>query len=199
MRIAQQNLHTLLATQLLLVATFYTQLSDIVARLVIVVLLDIGWRHLCHITQHMGSKGEFVLADRATLDIKAWETEHLLLKYGEVLVAELAHEHLLRKARIARILVAILDGSHTTVEFFTRNIHHIAEIGSIQVVLGLVHHHHNVVGRLIIDQQLTVAVVDTTTGWIFYLFQESVRVGTLLIVIARNLQLEQTKDIYDHD
>ena len=43
MSIAQQDLNTLHTTQLFLIGTFDTQLTDIVARLVIIVLFDIRW------------------------------------------------------------------------------------------------------------------------------------------------------------
>ena len=44
--IAQKNLDTLDTTQLLLVVTLHTQLADIIARLVIIILFDISRRHL---------------------------------------------------------------------------------------------------------------------------------------------------------
>ena len=86
MSIAQQNLDAFLATQLLLIATLYTQLADIVARLVVVILLDVGRRHLSHVAQHVGGKGILVLSYAAPLDIEAGEAEHLFLEHREVVV-----------------------------------------------------------------------------------------------------------------
>ena len=84
MGVTQQNLHAFLTTQLFLVATLHPQLTNIVARLVVVILFDVGRRHLSDITQHMSGKGVAVLADTATLDIKARKAEHLLLEDAKV-------------------------------------------------------------------------------------------------------------------
>ena len=49
MHIPQQYLNTLLTTQLFLVVTLHTQFTDIVTRDIVVVGLDIFWRHLSHV------------------------------------------------------------------------------------------------------------------------------------------------------
>ena len=49
MRITKQDLYPLHAAQLPLIAALDAQLADIVARLIIVVGLNIGWRHLADI------------------------------------------------------------------------------------------------------------------------------------------------------
>ena len=95
--IAQQNLHTFDPPQLFLIATLNAQLTNVVAWLIVVIGLDIGRRHLAHVTQHMSSHRIFVLPDGTMLDIEARKAEHLLLKHGEVGFGQLVHEHLLGK------------------------------------------------------------------------------------------------------
>ena len=197
--IAQQNLDTFHTTQLLLVRALDTQLADIVAGLVVVVLLDIGRRHLSHIAQHVGTHVVGVLAHAALLHIEAWETEHLLLEDAEVLVGELTHEDLLGKARIAWVAVTVLDGGHATVELLARDAERLTELEGVETVLDLVHHHHDVVGGLVIHHQLAVPVEDGTTGGIFYLLEKSIGVGTLLVVVARNLEHEEADGVDYHD
>ena len=50
MGIAQENLDTFLAAQLFLIAALNAELADIVARLIVVVIFNVGRRHLGHIT-----------------------------------------------------------------------------------------------------------------------------------------------------
>ena len=67
------------------------------------------------------------------------------------------------------------------------------------MVLGLVHHHHDVVGRLVVDHQLAVAFVDAPSCRILYLLEKGIGVGTLLIVIAGNLEHEEPDDVDHHN
>ena len=67
------------------------------------------------------------------------------------------------------------------------------------MVLSLVHHHHNIIGWLVIYQQLAITVVDTSTRGVLNLLQEGVRVGTLLVVVTGNLEHEETDDVDYHD
>ena len=140
-----------------------------------------------------------ILTDATTLDIKTGEPEHLLLEDTEILVAQLRQEQLLRKARITRIFRFILDGGHPAVELFTRDIQGFTQIKGIQMILRLIHHHHDVVGRLVKHQQLAVSVGDITTRRKVHLLQKGIRVGTLLIVVTGNLEGEETDDIDHHD
>ena len=104
MGVAQQYLHSLLATELLFVFPFHTKFSDIVSRLIVFVFLYVGRRHLCHITQHMCCHGILVLTYASALDIDTRESEHLLVENAEVLVGQLAHEELLGEAGVSGIL-----------------------------------------------------------------------------------------------
>ena len=67
------------------------------------------------------------------------------------------------------------------------------------MILCLVHHHHNIVGRLVIHQQISVTVGDDPSRRIFYLLEKSIRVGTLLVVVARNLKHEKADDVDYHN
>ena len=197
--IAQQNLDTLLTTQRLLIGTLDAQFADIVAGLVIVVFLDIGRRSLSHIAQQMGCHVIGVLTDSTLLHVEAGEAEHLLLEHAEILIGQLTHEQLLRITRIARIAVAVLHRGHTTVELVTGDAEGMTELQRVKTVAHLVHHHHQVVRRLVEHQQLSLAVEHIATRGIFDFLQEGVRVGTLLIVVARDLKHEQTDDVDDHN
>ena len=44
--IAEKNLHAFLATEILFIAALYPQLSDVVARLIIGILVDVGLGNL---------------------------------------------------------------------------------------------------------------------------------------------------------
>ena len=199
MCIAQQNLNTLFPSQLFLITALNTQFTNVVACLIVLILLDIGRRHFCHITKDMCSKGVLILSDGTALDVETGEAEHLLLEDGEVLVRQLTHEYLLCESRIAGVLVAILDGFHPAVELIASDVQGLTEVERIEVVFGFIHHHHDVVSRLIVHQQLAVTVGDDTSRGVFYLFQKCVRVGTLLVVVAGYLQLKQSDDVYHHN
>ena len=84
------------------------------------------------------------------------------------------------------------------VKFLSCNIQGCTEVKGVKMILRLIHHHHNVIGRLVIHQQLTVSIRNDTTRGIFYLLQEGIRVGTFLIVVACNLKRKETDDIDNH-
>ena len=85
------------------------------------------------------------------------------------------------------ITVRVLDGCHAGVELLLGDVQSLAELECVESAFGLVHHHHDVVGWLIEHQKLPVAVGDDTSGGEINLLEESVGVGTLLVVIAGNL------------
>ena len=146
----------------------------------------------------MGAHRILILAHAALLNIEARETEHLLLKDTEILIRELAHEYLLGETRIARITVAVLDSCHATVEFLTGNAKCLAELKGIEATLDFIHHHHDIISRLVIHQQFTSSVENGTTRGIFDFLEEGIRIGTLLIVVARNLKHEEADGIDNH-
>ena len=65
--------------------------------------------------------------------------------------------------------------------------------------LGLVHDHHDIIGRLVEDKELSVAVCDNTARGEVNLLEEGVGIGTLLVVVAGNLEHEEAHDIDDHN
>ena len=198
-RITEQNLHTLYASKFLFVMLLNTQLSDVVARLVVVIFLDVAFRNLAHIAQYMGGIRIGIFSHASLLHIEARESEHLLLEYAEVLVRQLRHEELLRISGISRILTAVLDILHSLLESLLGNTQGIAEVEGIESSLLLLHHHHQVVRRLVIHQQLSVSIVDGTTRRELYLLQEGVTVGILLVILAHNLEREEPDDVDYHD
>ena len=193
--IAQQDLNALLAAKLLLVAALHAALADVVAGLVVVVVLDVSWRHLGHVAQDVGGIRILILPDAAALDVEARETVHLLLEHGELLVGELAHENLLGEPRVAWVQSAVGDGVHAVVELLTSNVEGIAELSGIESAACLVHDDHDVVGRLVEHQQLAVAVGDNAARWEVDFLEEGVGVGALLIVVAGNLEHKQAHNV----
>ena len=63
-----------------------SQFTDIVTRLIVVIILDIALRNLTHISQYMGSVWIGIFSHTSLLHIEAREPEHLLLEDAEVLV-----------------------------------------------------------------------------------------------------------------
>ena len=163
MGISKHNLHALLASELLFIMFLQSQLSDIVTRLIVIVLLNIAFRDLSHITQHMGCVRIGIFSHASFLNIEARETEHLFLEYREILVRQLAHKELLRISGITRILGTVLDGFHTLVKLFPCNSQGIAEVQGIESSFLLFHHNHDVIRRLVIHHQLAVTVVNGST------------------------------------
>ena len=85
-RIAKHNLHALDTSELLLIMLLQSQFTDIVTRLIVVIILDIALRNLTHISQYMGSVWIGIFSHTSLLHIEAREPEHFLLEDAEVLV-----------------------------------------------------------------------------------------------------------------
>ena len=194
-RITQHYLYSFLASQFFLIRAFDTQFTDIVARLVVVVLVYISLRHLGHITEDLRRTVVMILPDSPSLYIKTGEAEHLFLKRTEILITQMAHEQLLGETRITLLL---LYKVHPLVEIVHRDVQRLAKRDRIEPSALLILHHHDVVSRLIINHQLAVAVGNDTTRRVFNLLKESIGVGTLAIIVAHYLQSEQPYDIGDH-
>ena len=177
MYVTQQDLNTLLSTQLFLVRTLHTQLSYIVA-------IDVTWRYLGHISQHMCCVRILILSNASLLNIEAWKAIHLLLKHTELFVAQLTHEELLRKTRITGVFVSILNLDHARFKKVFGNAQGFTKLEGINPVFLLIHHHHDVVSRLVVHHEFAMAIGNDATRGIIYLFEEGVTVGILLIIIA---------------
>ena len=197
--VAKQDLHALASAQVLFVFTLDAHLSDIVARLVVVVFLDVALAHLRHVAEHVCGDRTLILADAAFLYVEAGEAVELLLKGTELLVAQLAQEELLGKAGIAGVLVPVLDAEHPVDEVGLGDIQSLAELKRIEVAGHLIGDDHDVVGRLVVDQQPALPVRDRTARGELDLLQKGIRVGALPIVVAGYLKCKKTYDIDRHD
>ena len=197
--IAKHNLHALGSSELLLVMLLQSQLTDIVTWLIVVILLNIAWRNLTHISQYMGSVWIDIFSHASLLHIETGEPEHLLLEDAEVLVRKLTHEELLGISRVSGILASVLDGLHSLLESLLGNAQGVAEVHRIQTSLLLLHHHHDIIGRRIIHHQLAVSVVDSATRRKLYLLQEGIGIGILLIILTHNLKRKETNGVYDYN
>ena len=199
MSISKQNLHTFLSPKLFLIRPLHTEFADIIAGLIVIIVFDIACRYFRHIPQHVGGVWILILPDAPALDIETGKTENLLLKNAELLVRQLAHKKLLREARIAGILVIVLDVIHPPDEKLLGDTERIAKLRGVKPPLFLIHHHHDIVSRLVIHHEFTRPVTDDAPGRILHFLQKSVTVGILLIIIAHHLQREQTDDIDDNN
>ena len=160
--VAKQHLHTFLTTQVGLVGTLHTVLADIITALVILVAVDLALVDLTNVAEQMGTVGIFVLAHGTLADIETTVAEQLLLQDGHLLTTDLGTEHLLGVGGVA---FQIADIAHLLVEVFLRDVDGVAEIKGVQV-FHLIGHYHDVVSGLVVNQQLTIAVVNQTTGGI---------------------------------
>ena len=192
--VAQENLHPLLATQHLLVGTLDTQVARVVAPVVVVVLLHITGRNLTDIAQHIGRYGIGILPEHTVLNKEAGEAIELLLQTAIILSRELCHECLRRIGGVTGIEPGILHILHALVKLLASDTHRAAEVERIERS-HLAHNHHHVVGRLVEHQQLAVAVIDKSARRILCLFEESVAIGILLVIVVKHLQRKETHDI----
>ena len=197
--IAQEYLHAFLSSELFFVRPFHALLAYIVARHVELILVNVLSRHFSHVAEDVRRVGICVSSHASSLYIEARKTVHLLLKYTELLVCKLAHEHLLRKLRVARIFSPVLYVVHALHEILPCYAESVAELRGVEPVLCLFHHHHYVVGMLVVDEQAPVAVGYYAACRELDLLQKSVTVGILLIVVAHYLERKQTYKIYDDD
>ena len=187
MRIAQENLHPLLAAQHLLVRPLDTQVARVVAPLVVFVALDVAGRHLADVAQHIGCHGIGILAQHAVLDEEAGEPVELLLQAAVILGRELRHKGLGCIGGVSGIEPRVLHILHALVELLAGDSHRAAEVERIEGT-HLAHDHHHVVGRLVEYQQLARAVVDEAARRVLGLFQEGIAVGILLVLVVEHLQ-----------
>lgn len=105
----------------------------------------------------MGADAAGVLACAALFDAEAFEAEQLFAEEREFLCGNLGHEKLWRVTRIARILVPVLDGLHSLDIVLLGDAHSGTEVEGVDSAL-VVHHHHDVVRRFVVDQKFSVAV-----------------------------------------
>ena len=161
--ITKHNLNTLDTTKFFLVFLLDALLTDIIARLVIVIVLNVARRYLSKVAKQMGGNWHIILAHATPLNIESGESEHLLLKSAELLIGYLPEEKLLGKTTVTRVLRPVLDVVHTLDEKLLSNIERTAELCCIKTSFRLVHDDHNIVGRLIVNKQLAITVGNVST------------------------------------
>lgn len=86
--------------------------------------------------------------------------------------------------------------AHSFVELFARKSYGLTEINGVEVMY-FQRYHHYVVSRLVVHDNLAVAVVDNASRRVNGLAKESVGVGVILIFIVGDLQTEQSHKVYD--
>ena len=73
-----------------------------------------------------------------------------------------------------------------------------AEIKGIEIV-HVARNHHHIVGRLVIDHQRIVAVIDKSAGGVDGFAQKGIVIGIVLITVVLNLKPKQPAQVYDCD
>ena len=130
----------------------------------------------------------------ALTNIETMKAEEFFLKNAILLRRNLWHEKLLGVSGVARVLVAILDDCHPLVELFLSDAERPAKVECVKV-LHLAHDHHDVVGRLIIYQQLTITVIDDATSRENDVVEEGIVISTGFVFPVRELEKSQSCDV----
>ena len=191
--VSQHDAHAFFATQFFFVATFHAEFSDEVAALIIIIVGNVFVVHFSNIAEKVRPKASGVVANGAFFNGEAFEAEEFLAENGELLCGNLAHEELRRIARIADFR---LDFVHALdIEIF-RDANGLAKVERIDAAL-VVHDDHDVVRRLIVDKEPPFAIENQSARGILDFFAESIGVGILLIVVAHQLEREETDEIDD--
>ena len=146
----------------------------------------------------MGCRIVIVLADSTTLNIESGKLEQFFLKHPTFLGRQLGHEHLMRIRRIPGIGTLVLHFPDAFLEIVRCNVQCAAQIQRIQI-LNFLHHHGHIVCRLVIDQQVSVAVIHHPTARILGFIEESIAVRILFIVLAHNLKRKKAYQENQHN
>ena len=181
------HLHDLLslhAAQLLLIRGLQPALAYIVAPLVVGVLLQVALVHLAYIAQYVRRNGPVVDTQCTLRDVETFELVQHIFPAAKVLLRYLFHEN---RSRVRRIDIRFF---HPAEEVLARDTHRAAEESRVQVL-----HHagddHQVVHRLVIHQQLAVAVVHESSRWILCDIAQRLILGFLLVLLVEQLQHRQ--------
>ena len=114
---------------------------------------------------------------------------------GAVLIGgELIHEHLRHVRGIAGVELLVLDIGDTLVEYLFGYAQRATEIKGIEG-LYLAHDEHHVVGRLVVDKQLAITIVDDTACGIEHLPEKGVIVRRGLVITVYKLQKSEPHDV----
>ena len=105
---------------------------------------------------------------------------------------------MLGKTRVARVLVPVLDVVHALDKKLLGDAQGVTELKGVQVAFLFVHNNHDVVSRLIVNQQLAVAVIDDATRRVLHFLEKSVTIGIALVVIAQQLKRKEPHDVHQY-
>ncbi len=99
---------------------------------------------------------------------------------------------------ISRVLAGILHGGPFFIEFLAGEIQDAAQRCRVEF-RHVFRDEHHVIGRLIEDQQLVVAVVHQSACRVYHSFKECVAVGMFLVFVISYLKVEQSEKVDDHN
>ena len=187
--IANEYFHTFATAQFLFVTLFHTEVAGVVARTIVVVVVDIVLVNFAYVSENICCILIVVLTQNAALNEKSRETIQLFLKSAIVLSRKLAHKSLLRIRRIVWILARVLEVGNTLVEFFASDAKSLTEVDGVERE-NIARNHHHIVGRLVEHHQTPVAVVDVSSRGIYGFFHKSIAVGILLVGAVAYLEIE---------
>ena len=160
--------------------------SDVIARVVVVVFVDVALGHFGHVTEDVGGVRMGVFPCGTFAHIESAESEQFLLEDGKLLGWHLPDEKLLGVCGIAWIALRVFEVGHSVVEIFPCDVQSATEVESVEV-LDLPQHHHDVVGWLVVDQKFALAVVDDSSRRIEHLVHEGVALSRLLVSLVAEL------------
>ena len=139
-----------------------------------------------------------ILSDASFLHAEPFEAEEFLSEEGELFGGDLRHEKLWCVARVACVLQRVFDVCHAFDVVLLRDSNGLTEVQRVNSAL-FVHDHHDVIGRLVIDQNLSVSVKNQPSGRILNLFPKGIGVGVLFVVVTPKLQREKSDQIDEND
>ncbi len=197
--VAEHDAHALLPAQLFLVGALYAEFANVVAGGVVVggVLQEFFFADFAHIAEQVGGDAAGILPGGAFLHAEPLETEKLFAEQGELLSRNLRHEELRRIARIAGIAGRVFYLLHALDVVLAAYAHGLAKIKRVHAAL-VVHHYHNVVGRLVVHEYTPLAIEDKSARGVLYVFAKGVGVGVFLVVLTPQLQGEEPHDVGQH-
>ena len=184
----------LASTQPSLVTPFKPQVARVVARLVVGVFFNVIAIDFPNVAQHVGSGGVVVLTQDALHNVEAGEAVEFFLYASIVLRGEMADEYLFCVGRVVLVFRLVLHVGYTLVKLGTGNLQGVAKVYRVKG-LHVLGHHHQVIGGLVIHDQLAVAVVDEPSRGVQGLLDESVAVGILLVGTVIDLQFKEPQDV----
>lgn len=188
--VADIDLQSFPAAEGNLIALLDTEVAGIVSGHIVGIFLNISFRNLSDIAEHVGSGEVVILTQNSLLNEKARETVDFLLKPAIIFGRQMAQKFLRRIGRIARIETPVAHVGETLAEFLGSQRQNPAKIKGVER-LDVARYHHYIVGRLVINDKPVVAVVDYSARRIDRPVEESVGVGVIFIFCIHDLKAEK--------